>query len=558
MSKNTRQKAIEQEGRIVLAINALKKGQITKIRQAARLYDVPSSTLHDRFHGRTERASTRANNLRLGKTEEESLKKWIISLASRGAAPRPSAIQAMADILLSKRGEPTPQRNVGVNWVSSFLRRNKDIKTRYLRRYNYQRAKCEDPKLIREFFEAFHKTVMDYGISDDDIYNFDETGFAMGIIATARVVTMSDNIGKPVVLQPGNREWITSIEAINAAGWALPPMILLKAKTYQGSWFEDPLIPGDWRLQTSPNGWTTDEIGLDWLINHFEPYTRDRTVGNHRLLVLDGHSSHLSPKFDDFCSQHKIIPICMPAHSSHLLQPLDVSCFSVLKRSYGRLIENQMRLGINHISKVDFLSVYPQARSEAFRTSNIQNGFMATGLVPYDPRRVLSTLQVQLKTPTPPGTSHSMNSNSNWAPETPLNIIGLQKQSNTIKAMLKRRTHSPPTPTKQALDQLVKGCQLAMHSAVILARENQDLRAANEKQVKNSKKSKKQIPHQGSLTIKEGAQLLQAAQMADEAMEEVNLPEASDALNTRQRAPPRCTNCHLIGHKRTQCMQQPR
>jgi hypothetical protein len=77
---------------------------------------------------------------------------------------------------------------------------------------------------------------------------------------------------------------------------------------------------------------------------------------------------------------------------------------------------------------------------------------MVTGLVPYNLRHVLSTLQVQLKTPTPPGTSHSMDSNSNWAPETPLNIVGLQKQSNTIKAMLKRQTHSPPTPTKQALD----------------------------------------------------------------------------------------------------------
>jgi hypothetical protein len=160
---------------------------------------------------------------------------------------------------------------------------------------------------------------MDYGISDDDIYNFDETGFAMGIIATARVVTLSENIGKPVILQPGNREWITVIETINAIGWALPLMILLKAKTYQGSWFEDPLIPRDWWLQTSPNGWTTDKIGLDWLINHFEPYTRDRTVGNYCLLVLDGHSSHLSPKFDNFCSKHKIIPICMLVHSSHLL-----------------------------------------------------------------------------------------------------------------------------------------------------------------------------------------------------------------------------------------------
>jgi hypothetical protein len=108
------------------------------------------------------------------------------------------------------------------------------------------------------------------------------------------------------------------------------------------------------------------------------------------------------------------------------------------------------------------------------------------------------------------------------------------------------------------LDQLVKGCQLAIHSAVILAQENQELRAANKKQVKNSKRSKKQIPYQGSLTIKEGAQLLQDAQVADKAMEEAIQQEASDALNMRQHAPPRCSNCHLIGHKRTQCMQQPR
>jgi predicted HTH domain antitoxin len=75
MSENTRQKAIEREGRLVLAINALKKGQITKICQAARLYDVPLSTLHDCLHSHTDQASTCANGLQLSKTKEELLKK---------------------------------------------------------------------------------------------------------------------------------------------------------------------------------------------------------------------------------------------------------------------------------------------------------------------------------------------------------------------------------------------------------------------------------------------------------------------------------------------------
>ena len=51
----------------------------------------------------------------------------------------------------------------------------------------------------------------------------------------------------------------------------------------------------------------------------------------------------------------------MPAHSSHLLQPLDIGCFAVLKRAYSQMVEIKMRLGINHIDKLDFLEAYPQA-----------------------------------------------------------------------------------------------------------------------------------------------------------------------------------------------------
>jgi hypothetical protein len=282
-------------------------------------------------------------------TEEESLKKWKTSLALRGEAPRHSTVRVIAEILLSERISTLPAPKLGKNWVSKFLHRNPDLKSKFIRRYNYSRAKCEDPTIIGGFFDNFRNIIIDHGILDDDIYNFDETGFAMGIIATSKVITLDEMVGKPKLLQPGNREWVTSIEAVNAMGWALPPMIIFKAGTYSSDWFEIPEVPIDWRLQTSPNGWTSDEIGMDWLMNHFEPYTRARTVGKYRMLVLDGHSSHLTPQFDQFCSQHGIIPICMPPHSSHILQPLDVSCFAVVKRSYGRLVENQMRLGFNHI-----------------------------------------------------------------------------------------------------------------------------------------------------------------------------------------------------------------
>jgi hypothetical protein len=48
-------------------------------------------------------------------------------------------------------------------------------------------------------------TIKKYRILEEDIYNFDETGFQIGVISTAKVITGA-NKGKPVSVQPGNRE----------------------------------------------------------------------------------------------------------------------------------------------------------------------------------------------------------------------------------------------------------------------------------------------------------------------------------------------------------------
>ena len=67
------------------------------------------------------------------------------------------------------------------------------------------------------------------------------------------------------------------------------------------------------------------------------------------------------------------------------------SCFSPLKRAYGRLVENKARLNISHIDKFDFLEAYPQARAEAFKVENIRNSFAASGLVPFNPEKCLGS-----------------------------------------------------------------------------------------------------------------------------------------------------------------------
>ena len=55
-----------------------------------------------------------------------------------------------------------------------------------------------------------------------------------------------------------------------------------------------------------------------------------------------------------------------------------------------------------------------------------------------------------------------------------------------------------------ALDQLVKGCQLAMHNAVLLAAENKQLRDENSRQKRKRAQKKKFIATRGVLTMQEG------------------------------------------------------
>ena len=108
-------------------------------------------------------------------------------------------VREMADLLLQKRGT-TPVLSVGQNWVTNFVKRRPLLSSRFSKRYNYERAKCEDPKIIIEWFNLVQKTILEFGIDSDDIYNFDETGFAIGLTITTKVITRSEYYGRRPVL----------------------------------------------------------------------------------------------------------------------------------------------------------------------------------------------------------------------------------------------------------------------------------------------------------------------------------------------------------------------
>ena len=114
----------------------------------------------------------------------------------------------------------------------------------------------------------------------------------------------------------------------------------------------------------------SDSIGYEWLTTIFKPETKPSTP-QRRLLVTDGHLSHLTAKFIAFCLDRAIDLIVLPLHSSHILQPLDVAVFSPLKTFLSAKTDRLSHFDAGRISKVEWTTAYIMAREKAFVPRNI-------------------------------------------------------------------------------------------------------------------------------------------------------------------------------------------
>jgi DDE superfamily endonuclease len=73
-------------------------------------------------------------------------------------------------------------------------------------------------------------------------------------------------------------------------------------------------------LQMSEKGYTSKIIGREWIETVFDVQTHNIAHGCHRLLIIDGHVSHFTSGLLEYAQEHKIIVLCLLAHTTHWLQ----------------------------------------------------------------------------------------------------------------------------------------------------------------------------------------------------------------------------------------------
>uniref|UniRef100_A0A8H7MYJ1 DDE-1 domain-containing protein n=1 Tax=Bionectria ochroleuca TaxID=29856 RepID=A0A8H7MYJ1_BIOOC len=270
---------------------------------------------------------------------------------------------------------------LGKHWMEGFLKRNPEIKTLRGKRIDLLRINGATADRVKDFFSIMNHPAIKY-ISPRDRWNMDEAGIMEGVRGNGLVLGSSRK-QYTLLKQSGSRDLVTAVESINALGVALPPLIIFQGKWVQQQWFPPELeLYKKWFFTASATGWTNDEIALAWLDLIFIPLTKPETK-RPRLLILDGHGSHTSDEFMIKCFQNDIFLLFLPSHSSHVLQPLDISVFSPVKRAYREeLAKKDILIDSSPISKMTFLQCYAKARFIGLTDMNIRSSWKGSGLWP--------------------------------------------------------------------------------------------------------------------------------------------------------------------------------
>lgn len=314
------------------------------------------------------------------------------------------------------------KKELGKGWVDRYIERHQvDLVSRWATGIDRERHQADSQSKYSLYFELLRSKLSQYDIEPCNMYNMDEKGCMLGILTRSKRVFSRRLYEEGKIkahIQDGSREWITLLACICADGSALAPALIYQsaASSIQDTWLQA-LRPEDRvYISSSPSGWTNNDIGLSWLKQVFDRSTKEKAGRSYRLLILDGHGSHLTIDFIEYCDRNRILLAVYPPHSTHTLQPLDVVMFKPFSSAYSNQVAAFMERcqGLTSMSKRDFYPMFMAAWEASFKEETILKAFKATGLSPFEPEVILKRFNQPAQSGQSSDSDSSALSASDW------------------------------------------------------------------------------------------------------------------------------------------------
>lgn len=100
----------------------------------------------------------------------------------------------------------------------------------------------------------------------------------------------------------------------------------------------------------------------------------------YQNLLYNGHSSHVTLKMISIAMEDNIILFCLPPHTTHCLQPCDVSMFGPLKHAWNKRCDHVFQATGEPLATKDFVSEYMIAWKESFKVDTIKKAWEKSGI----------------------------------------------------------------------------------------------------------------------------------------------------------------------------------
>jgi hypothetical protein len=261
------------------------------------------------------------------------------------------------------------------------------------------------------------------------IWNADETGIKLGEAGGKTKVLAARGARRVYSVASSDSRHVSLIFAVSAAGVCSPATFILPCgKTPTAFWDAiGKLREDEWSTVCEKKGFITEVSFYDWLklfVQFLDENVRKGNVGEHHLLIVDQASAHVSGRILEYCQQHNVLLYMLPAHTTHLTQPVDVGIFGPMKNYYHqaehelimRRSEAWQRMCSTFLTTVEArqplvppkvtLTDIPALIHKALRLSctkeNIYSAFRATGIHPFDDQVLLRQLPKGTAADAPP------------------------------------------------------------------------------------------------------------------------------------------------------------
>jgi hypothetical protein len=279
-------------------------------------------------------------------------------------------------------------RPLSRKWYARFMKRNNlALRVAESLSTGYQKASKADVEL---WFENHRKHFEVLGIWGDvlqtpeRIFNVDETNLPVHPVPKKVIAPRGErNVNR--CLKGQAKQAASVVVCGNAAGQLAPSMFIFPGKNrLRGLHAAE--IPDGAHIEVSNKGWQTKETFLSYL-KIFNEWLEGKGIEKPVILFADLHTSRLDLEVMEFTGSVGIYLTCFPPNLTNVMQPLDVSVMKPIKTAYDVLYQKWNLRNNNAITASDYLKLSMDAIKCGGSSTNLQSGFKACGIHPWDPKR---------------------------------------------------------------------------------------------------------------------------------------------------------------------------